>query len=107
MSHPPKYRCLKCGAILTGWAVLTRCPNNWCCGDLKMRDEYVIFVRDTCQTYIARAAGKTASCTAGPRFAAERLAEKLFPGRLHGIKSINPYVYIASEEFSCSTKEAR
>lgn len=61
-------------------------------------DEYVIFVRDCRGAYHARANGKQASCTAGPKQAAERLAEKLFGGSSFILQTVNRYSYIATEE---------
>jgi len=50
-----------------------------------MTVEHVIFVRDYGQTYIARANGKTATCTAGREQAAGALARKLMGKRKHCI----------------------
>ena len=60
--------------------------------------EYVIFVRDYCGTYHARSNGKQASCTAGPKQAAERVAGKLFGDRPFTLKTVNRYSYIATGE---------
>lgn len=46
----------------------------------------IIKVRDSNQTYIARCQGKTASCTASPKFAAEAVAQKIFGGKAHHLE---------------------
>lgn len=60
--------------------------------------EYIIKVRDYNQTYIARGAGKQASCTSGRERAAERLAEKLFKISPFKLRKITQETYIAYEE---------
>jgi hypothetical protein len=60
--------------------------------------EHVIFVRYYGGTYIARASGKQASCTAGQKPAAEAVARKLFGTRLFTLKTVNHCAYIATEE---------
>jgi len=60
-------------------------------------DEYVIFVREYCGTYIARSNGKQSSCTAGRQQAAERVAQKLFGDRHFHLKTVNKYTFIALE----------
>lgn len=62
--------------------------------------EYVIFVRQYLQTYIARANGKQGSCTAGPEGAARCVARKLFGDRPFTLKAFkfNKYAYSATEE---------
>jgi hypothetical protein len=44
---------------------------------MKNRPDDVITVRDSCATHIARWRGKTASCTAGPQYAACACAKKV------------------------------
>lgn len=61
------------------------------------RQEYVIFVRDYCGTYHARSNGRQASCTAGPKQAAERVAGKLFGDRLFTMKTVTRFTFIATE----------
>jgi len=45
--------------------------------------EGIIFVRDYSGTHIARWKGKTASCTAGRKAAAEAVAKKIIPDRIY------------------------
>ena len=98
MSQPPRYRCLKCGKITTGWGASTRCPMPLCGGELRNLREHLVTIREYGQTYIARADGKTATCTAGPQMAAEALAKKLFGGRPFSVKAVTQNTYIAKED---------
>lgn len=58
----------------------------------------IIAVRDSGQTYIARGNGKTASCTAGPEQAVERVARKIFGNQPFTLKKVTRLTYIATEE---------
>lgn len=93
-----KYKCLKCGDILMDSLPLSRCPLSGCNGDVRLLEEHLIFVRDRSNTYIARANGKSASCTAGPEQAATALAKKLFNHGQFIMKAINKFTYLATEE---------
>jgi shikimate kinase len=77
---------------------MARCPHTWCNGNLRLLDAFVIFVRTHSQTYIARCNGKTASCTAGAKQAAEALAKKLFGERPFIVKKVNDHSFITTEE---------
>jgi hypothetical protein len=92
-----RYVCEKgCGIFYT-YAVLSRCPNSYCQGNFRLLEEHVIIVRSYGQTYIARANGKTASCTSGTELAADRVARKLFGDRPYHLKIVNKYTFIATE----------
>ena len=96
-SGKTRYYCEVHG-VFASPSVLMRCP---ICGrDVRMLWEHVITVRDYLQTYIARGAGKTASCTTGPEAAAEACARKLFgdrPFKLEAVGTDNR-TFIAMEE---------
>lgn len=91
-----EYICMKCGHIITAHHPFSRCP--YCRGDLRIRQEYLIRVRDYGQTYIATCGKRQASCTAGRSAAAEALAGKLFAGKAFFMKYINDRTYFATEE---------
>ncbi len=58
-----------------------------------MTSQGFIFVRYYGSTYIARYEGKTASCTAGQRQAAERVARKVLGEQPHKIKRVGNNEY--------------
>lgn len=51
-------------------------------------DKTTVIVRQTCSTYVVRAHGRVASCTAGAGQAVRLLTEKLWGNGLHGFAQL-------------------